>query len=126
MTQYRLRREWVEVPRVLTPTEAEAPITLENFAYESTGALLAVEPRLAQLALLVEGCARGGHLDEATWRAVDTFAATLVGQGRCVAQVTAVNSASRAVASDLRGPVIYRRYIQALRQLASDARTEAA
>lgn len=123
MTVYRSRREWVEVPRMLDAPDEPAP-TLDTFAWTATAAVVEVEPRLATLATLVEGCAVGRGIAEAAWRGVDGIASTLLGPARSVPQVVAVTATSRAVASDLHGEVVLRRYQTALRLLAAAARRE--
>lgn len=119
---HRVRAEWVDEPRYLPGAVDEAPVTMSNFAYEATGAVLAVEPRLAGLALLVERCATGAGMDEAAWRTVDAFASMLLGPSRSATQTTAVNAASRAVSSDLHGEVIRQRFCTALRRAADRGR----
>ena len=123
MTQYRTRQEWIEVPRMMGAPDGD-PATLDTFAWTATAAVVEVEPRLSTLATLVEGCAIGRGITETAWRGVDGIASAFLGPARSVPQVVAVSAMSLAVASDLHGEVVLRRYQTALRLLAAEARRE--
>ena len=106
-----VRHQWVGEPRVLAVAD-EAPVTLDNFAWESTADLVVVEPRLVSLATLV---VEAHPASEESWRAVEQLASLLIGPDRTASQITPVTSRSVAVAGTLHGELTRRRYVTALR-----------
>ncbi len=88
--------------------------TLSDFAYESTYAVLATEPRVQTIATLV---AKAGPLDAATWREVGALVGTFLGPAGSVARLVPCTSESQRVAPLLGGEATRRRFIAALRDL---------
>jgi hypothetical protein len=109
------RVEWIGDGTTAVADEPDTGnATMSDFAHGQTEAVLAAEPRLRTIAMLVE---KAGPLTADEWREVGVLVAAFLGQARRVPQLVAVTGETAAVAPVLMGETTRRRYMSALRDL---------